>query len=174
MAFSSFSANTILLVKHIIADIENLSVYLDEVLEDLKEQHKRSPSLPPQEISRVISMNQLTDYAMYRLRIFYENSKWFGEKVNCNCKKCCFIGFSTPSETAHDLELEMKFLKGDVIIMKDTLPLNNLTSEVIKDRIFLFRFMRLVNYLRMEFMDMFSTNEDIIPFIKCLDYCCRR
>lgn len=144
-----------LLMKHIIADIQNLDVLLDDLARnnDLNNQF--------------YLIMQFLEYASSRFSSFMENRKYFKD-INCkNCMKCRCIGYDSIPENIQDIIANTESLHQEVLKIK-----SDVTTSSVQEKTYINHFILWIEYFMNEFFSITcNKNIDFSDYL-CLDLLC--
>ena len=133
-------------LKHIVADLENMDVLINSYHEELINQ---------QEKNRYSLVMYFIEYSITRFRWFMENKKYFDETVVCNCYKCKSIGYSNVTENINHITQATKQLKD---VLEDT-KRRLITCSLNLDMVYLTRFINFCKYFSDEFVNITTENK---------------
>ena len=135
-------------LKHIISDLENMNVLIDNYHDEL---------LTLEDKKRYYLVMCFVEYSINRFRSFMENRKYFDESVKCGCYKCTTIGYSNPRENSTHIIENTEKLRNSLLDVKRMIKL----SFGNYDAVYLIRFIKFCNYFLCEFKNITMYMENV-------------
>ena len=135
--------NVVVLLKHIVSDLENMNVLMDSYIEELVNREDKI---------RYSSIMYFIEYSISQLRIFMENRKYFNQCIKCYCYKCKTIGYSNIMENvSHVIENSQQLIN-----ILDDIERRVMKTSVNSDKVYIIRFTSFITYFIHEFKNIVS------------------
>ena len=139
-----FSKNTILCLKHIICDLENLNILFDNFNEYEKN-------------DRISLIMYFLEYSISKFRCFMENQKYFDTSFDCTCYKCNSIGYLSFVKNIQDIEINTEELIQDLKDKKreifNSWIYQHGDVSTMESRMYINRFILWTQYFMNEFLN---------------------
>ena len=125
--------NLSILMKHIIADLQNLDVLMDQLARDYNFNNQ------------FYFIMQFLEYAYSRFECFMEYKHF--KYLKCqDCTKCTFIGYGSVTENIHDIIRNTNVLHDEILKIK-----TQMTELSVQERTYISHLLMWINYFLNEF-----------------------